>query len=182
MASSAPLSAGARAQPTDAQVAIDGVVVGKGGQRRKLTPGRHVVRVVHDGYAAQERLVVATAGVHESIVVELSPQPDPPRVVRARRHALGWGGAALATGVLAVGAGIPLLAIHGRAYQRDCNVDPLGNCEFRYDTRTGGAVATAVGLALITTGAVLVGITSAKRKRSTRARLAPTGDGLVWRF
>lgn len=180
--SSAPALLTVQTRPADAKVSVDGVAVAAGTRRLELKPGRHVVRVVRDGYAPQDRLVVAAAAVHESIVVELSPEPEPPRVVRARKHALGWGGAALAAGVVGIAAGIPLLVIHGREYQRDCNVDPLGHCEFRYDTRTGGAVALAVGVALATTGAVLVGISNAKRKRSGRARLQPTGSGLVWRF
>ncbi len=170
-----------RADPEDALVLVDGRVVGRAPLRHRLAEGRHVVRVEQPGYTAQERVVMSQAGVHESIAVELTPQPELASDRRKRRLAFGLGGASVAAGVLAIGTGIPLIAIDGRDYRRDCNGDADGDCQFRYETLTGGAIATAVGIALVAAGATVIGITRARmQSRPGRARMRL--DGFAWRF
>ncbi|HET6585889.1 MAG TPA: PEGA domain-containing protein, partial [Nannocystaceae bacterium] len=170
-----------RTEPASAAVFIDGTAIGTAPLRQELVPGRHVVRVEHEGYAPRERVVLSEAGVHESIAIELAPEAELASVRRKRQLALGLGGASIAVGVLSVATGIPLLAIDGRDDRRRCNADAQGDCEMRFETRVGGAIATAVGIALVATGATVIGIVQARRRtRSSRASLHP--GGFVWRF
>jgi hypothetical protein len=178
---SVPPALSVRTDPDGAVVLVDGRVVGRSPMRHELAPGRHVVRVQQTGYAAQERVVMSQAGVHETIAVELTPEPELASERRARRRAYGLGGAAVTVGALGIAAGIPLLVIDGRDYRRECNGDADGDCQFQYQTLVGGAVATAVGIALVAAGATVIGITRARSHgRTGRAKLRL--DGLVWRF
>jgi hypothetical protein len=179
--SSSPPILSVRTEPDGAVVLVDGVVIGRSPIRHELAAGRHVVRVQQPGFAAQERVHLAQAGVHETLAVELAPQPELASERRARRRALGLGGASVTAGVLAIAAGVPLLVIDGRDYRQRCNGDADGDCEFQYETKVGGAVATAVGIALVAAGATVLGIVRA-RTRPGKQRAKLRGDGLVWRF
>ena len=179
--SSAPPIVSVRTEPDGATVLVDGVVVGRSPVRYELDTGRHVVRIEQPGFAPQERVLLAQAGVHETLAVELTPQAELSSERRARRRALGLGGASLTAGALAIAAGVPLLVIDGRDYRRRCNGDADGDCQFQYHTRVGGAVTLAVGVALVAAGATVLGIVRARaRPRHERAKLRR--DGLVWRF
>jgi hypothetical protein len=178
---SAPPILSVRTDPQAAAVYVDGTAIGTAPLRHQVVPGRHVVRVEHEGYAPRERVVLSEAGVHESIAIELAPEAELASERRRRQSALGLGGASVAVGVLSLAAGIPLLVLDGRDDRRRCNPDPQGDCQYRYETRTGGAVATAVGIALVAAGATVIGLVHArKRPRSNRATLR--SGGLVWRF
>jgi len=179
--SSAPPILSVRTEPDGAIVLVDGVVVGRSPMRHELDAGRHVVRVQQPGFAPQERVVLAQAGVHETLAVELTPQPELAAERRTRRRVLGLGGASVTAGVLAIAAGVPLLVIDGRDYRRRCNGDVHGDCQFQYETRVGGAVATAVGIAFVAAGATVLGIAHA-RMRPGKRRAKLQLDGLVWRF
>jgi hypothetical protein len=177
---SAPPILSVRTEPDGATVLVDGVIVGRSPVRHELGAGRHVVRVQQSGFAPQERVVLAQAGVHESLAVELTPQPELASERRARRRALGLGGASLTAGALAIAAGVPLLVIDGRDYRQRCNGDVDGDCQFQYQTRVGGAVATAVGIALVAAGATVIGLVRARK--GARGERAGLRRGLVWRF
>lgn len=179
--SSAPPILSVRTEPQAAAVYIDGTAIGTAPLRHEVVPGKHVVRVEHEGYAPRERVVLSEAGVHESIAIELAPEAELASVRRKRELALGVGGTSVAVGLLSLAAGIPLLAIDGRDDRRRCNADAQGDCEMRFETRTGGAIATAVGIAFVAAGATVIGLVHA-RKRSRSNRASVRGSGLVLRF
>lgn len=60
-----------RATPSDAQLEVDGKIVGQATQRLRLQTVAHRIRVVKDGYAPFETTVVPKAGVSNEIAVTL---------------------------------------------------------------------------------------------------------------
>lgn len=122
---------------------------------------------------------------------DVAPAPvvTPPREsAPPRRDPLVPAGAAtLAVGVLATIGGATLLALDDRQYQRRCSgddVDVNGTCRFSYDTLTGGAVLTAVGVAAIGSGIAMlvVGKRRGARSRTVSATFGPRGMTLHGRF
>jgi hypothetical protein len=166
-------------QPAGALVLVDDKLIGRSPVEQNVLAGEHVVRVLLDGYVADEREVKLAAGVREAVTVELRREPK-----IARYRAVGWAG--LATGIPVAAAGVALLALDGRPARGRCegvDRDPLGNCRFILDTDWGGAVALAAGAALITAGALLLARTRDRtRPRRVRAAIGPTGVGLSGRF
>jgi hypothetical protein len=167
-------------RPKGALVWIDGRLVGPAPVERTLDEGRHRARAELDDHLPLEVQFDAIAGTRESIALELSPVPK----ARRRLQQAGWGLFGAGIGLVG-GAGIPLLALHGRPYGRRCDgrdVDTDGDCRFRYGTRTGGAVVVAVGAAAIVTGIVLVAVATRRGlpPRRTRARVRAHGLGVAF--
>ncbi len=149
--------------PDGAALVLDGKAIGTAPTERTVEPGRHRVGAKLPGYAPLELQFDAVAGTREALRLELSPLPPKPGLRRG-----GW--AAVGIGLGMVGIGAPLIAVHGRPYRDRCsgdNVDAEGDCRFRLDTRTGGAVAVSVGVAALITGVALL-VVGSRRARSDR--------------
>ncbi|MBX7082137.1 MAG: PEGA domain-containing protein [Nannocystaceae bacterium] len=159
-------------RPEGAMIWIDGERVGAAPLERTLDAGRHRAKAVLEGHLPLELQFDAVAGTEEAVTLTLSPLPPRSRALRPA------GAATLAIGVALAAAGVPLLVLHGRPFHGRCtgaDVDDDGDCRFRYDTRTGGAIAVALAGAAIVTGAVLLGV--AARERSRRRTHARVGVG-----
>jgi hypothetical protein len=140
-------------RPAKALVWLDGEMIGAAPIERTVTEGRHRARGELRGHLPIEVQFDALPGARETIALDLSPKP---RVAlrRARWPLLGIGVAGLAVGV-------PLVVLDGRQYRDRCSggdVDADGDCRFRYDTKTGGAVALAIGGAALVSAIVLIAI------------------------
>lgn len=155
--------------PSGAAVALDGKPIGEAPVERTIEVGRHRVRARLDGYLPLELQFDSTAGTREVVQLELSRLP--------RRNGMRVGGwVSVGLGLAMVGSGAALLAIDGRQYRDRCSggdVDPDGDCRFRYDTRTGGAVALSIGAAALVTGITLV-VIAARRARGDRRNTSVT--------
>ena len=168
-----------RSRPSGARVFIDERLVGHTPLEHEVEVGEHEVRLELPGHAIERRRVTAVAGTQDTLDVALH-EPE-----RERRHGTwqGLGGAALGTGALVLGAGIGLVVIDEREYERRCNPDPLGHCSHRYDTREGGIALIVSGGALMAAGVVaLVVGRRARRTGSPRAGHWRMGRGLVFAF
>jgi hypothetical protein len=66
----------------DAEISIDGQVVGRGTWEAKVAPGRHVLRVKRDGYSPYEKIVDVALGHNVEnvalVAVAAAPPPPPP--------------------------------------------------------------------------------------------------------
>lgn len=162
-----------------------GVALRVDSEDRGVTPlevrtdaGTHLVEADKPGYFPQSFEVQAIDGVQQEISLQLIPVPaEPPASGRGLRLA---GVGSLAGSAVALAAGIPLLVLHGRSYERTCNADDSGRCQFDYDTQTGGIVGTAIGGALAVTGAVLLTVGIRRGRRADA--LAVSRRGLSIRF
>ena len=181
----APISI--ESEPSGAQVTIDGVVVGVTPYRARMDAGEHEVALSLSGHTRVRRTFHATAGLAQTVTVTLpvsaamprlaSPRIDPPVVetkmpVVQRRMRIA-GGTLLGTGVLALGAFVPLLVLDDTPVQSRCeglDRDFLGNCRYVHDTR-GGAIALGVaGSVALLAGATLIGIAVARARRRRKGR------------
>ena len=147
--------------PEGARVYVDQRVVGEAPVEYVTSPGAHTIRVERRGYISMDVPITATAGLSESYKLELSRVP---RLERARP----WAWTMVALGGAGLVAGVTLLALHDRPYPYRCsggNVDAFGNCRFEYRTQTTGIVFTVVGAAVLTAGAIVVGLS---RRRASR--------------
>ncbi|MFO0634050.1 MAG: PEGA domain-containing protein [Nannocystaceae bacterium] len=126
--------------PGGAMISIDGERVGAAPLERTLDAGRHRAKAVLEGHLPLELQFDAVAGTEEELTLTLSPVPPRARALRPA------GAATLGIGVALAAVGVPLLVLHGRPFRGRCtgaDVDVDGDCRFRYDTRTGGAMVTA---------------------------------------
>lgn len=159
--------------PPGVEITVDAASQGITPVAVQTEPGSHLVEATKPGFMPQSFEVQAIDGVEQKISVRLVPLPsEPPPNGRVLRIA---GVAGLSASVVALGAGVPLLVLHGRPYERTCNADPTGRCQFDYDTQTGGIVGTAIGGALAVTGAVLLGIGIRRGKQVEALSVGPGG-------
>lgn len=167
-------------RPPGALVFIDEQLVGVSPVERTLLEGKHVVRVMSEGYVPEERPVVAVAGVRDNLQIDLRRTPE-----TLKLRSAGWG--LLGAGVpLAIGA-VALLALDGRPFKGLCEdeyIDYKGNCRYVFNTDWGGAGLLAAGTLLATAGAMLLLRTRDRTRapKKVRAHLTPTGLGLSGRF
>lgn len=167
-----------RSTPVGVEVVVDGESRGTTPVEVETEPGSHLVEAKMPGFMPQSFEVQAVDGVQQEIALRLVPLPsEPPPNGRGLRIS---GVASLSASVVALGAGVPLLVLHGRPYETTCNADDTGRCQFDYDTLTGGAIGTAIGGALVVTGAVLLAV--GIRRGRTVERLSATPRGLKLRF
>lgn len=155
--------------PSGALVSIDGELVGRTPVRRELSEGEHTARLDLEGYIPQERAFLAVRGLEETLAFELQQAP------KQRMRLRPWGWASLAVGVPMLAAGATFLVLDERAAPGDrCsggNVDPTGNCKFRYNTLTPGLVLTLTG-AVLTAAAVAIVVRTRKGRPSKQAARA----------
>jgi hypothetical protein len=164
--------------PKGALVFIDDQLVGVAPVERAVLEGKHVVRVMSEGYVPEERELVAVAGLRESLQIDLRRTPE-----TLKLRSAGWG--LLFSGIPLALAGVSLLAIDEKPYRGRCtgpDVDLSGRCRFIFDTDWGGAFTLAAGLALATAGTMLLLRTRDRGKAKLRARLGPTYIGLGGAF
>ena len=176
--------------PDRVEVSIDGEPVGATPLEIPLAPGPHDARLSKAGYLPQTISVAAVEGVRKELTFALvqaptqtNPEPVRDAAPNRSRGLLIAGGVLTGLGVAAVGGGAVLLALHDKPYTRDCMADPDGDCRQLYRTLSGGAVATAVGSALLGSGVALliVGVTRRKGGRArARLRVAPGGLAVVF--
>ncbi|HWB75554.1 MAG TPA: hypothetical protein VG755_11385, partial [Nannocystaceae bacterium] len=135
---------------------------------------RHRARAELERYLPIEVQFDAVAGTDDAVLLELSPLP---KRSRTPQRVAGW--SLLGIGLAATAVGAPLVALHGRPYERKCSgmdIDGDGDCRFTYGTRTGGAVALAIGGAAIITAIVL--LATARRKHHGAISKAPMLGGI----
>lgn len=166
--------------PAGATVVIDGATVGTTPYEGELSVGPHTVELTKAGYSPQTREVDVAGGEATTVDIELVPQGGSlsPRTTEI----IGW--SAIGVGAVALISGITLLAVDENPVKGNCSgahVDVDGDCEFRYDTLTGGVVLTVLGVAGAATGAGLVFHARRHRKRQPAA-MAITPLGLRGRF
>lgn len=172
------LSISTEPEAIEAELVLDGRVVGKTPYRRAAWAGPHSILLRRPGYEETAATVNVVPGQTESLRLVLPqrplPPPPPPPLVPAQvalpteRSPLllprpGWrlaiGGAAIATGVLSVGFGISALAVNGTC------IDPQvpAECPELYTTNAIGGSLLGVGLVLSLTGSVLIALPGGKR-------------------
>jgi hypothetical protein len=158
-----PARLAVRSSPPGAYVYLDGKEIGRTPLEREVPSGPHTLRLTHRGHIAAERTVTLVPEVAETVDVML---------IRAAATfpyaAVGW--TALATGVLAIGAGAALVAIDGRPIS--CAVaqqDAFGHCPKVRNTRALGAALAGVGAALATGGGLFLWLASDRGGGERRA-------------
>ncbi len=180
----APITAPAvleiRSAPPGATIIIDGSHVGESPRVHAVPPGQHVIEGRMPGWRVAQRRVEVASGATISVALELTRIPPPKRFDRR----LGAG--LLGPGLLGVVAGVVLLTLDERPIAWDCsgaNLDVLGQCRFRYDTLTGGAVALSLGTVAAIAGAVVLGVAGKRRATAAiRTRIGPGRVALGVRF
>jgi hypothetical protein len=135
------------------------------------------------------RLADEAAALHAALLalptVEVAPAPAPspspehrPPPSNRRIHP-GWGWSTLAAGVVGLAAGIALIVLDERPHEPTCEMpDMAGRCPRRWNTLGAGIGVTVASVVVLTTGAVLLGLTYRRRPARARARL----DGPRLRF
>ncbi len=162
-----------RSTPAAVEIIVDDESRGPTPVSIQTEAGPHVVEAQKVGYLPQSFEVQAIDGVEQELSVRLVPVPDaPPPSGRGLRIA---GVGTLSAALVALGVGVPLLVLHGRDYDRECNADVTGRCQFDYDTQTGGIIGVAVGGALAVTGAVLLGVGVKRGRQSQAVSVSPGG-------
>jgi len=183
-AGGAVLAVGSR--PSGAPVTVDGTPVGITPLSYGVSPGRHTVTVQAAGYRLSTQEITAEAGSTARVEALLDPDPSVAPTSRGlfSPHVLRW--VALGVAIAGLGAGIPLLAIHGRG---TCD-DAFGECPERQNTLAPGIALTAVG-ALSAGAAVLLFYLDGRRppaRETPAAGLRPRLDvgaasiRASWRF
>lgn len=140
--------------PPGAVVYLDGKLVGTAPVELSVDPGPHRARAELKRHVALEQQVEAVTGTGETVTFELQPIPR-----RQRIQPLGW--VLVGSGIISTVAGVTLIAIDEQPYRSRCTgeyVDEFGNCRLRYDTLAGGIALTAVGVAALTAGGIIVGL------------------------
>jgi hypothetical protein len=176
---STPATLAIESDPPGATVLVDGERVGTTPMEVRLGPGEHRIETQLEGYASQSRTVEAVPGVSERWTPRLhadGSRPDTAVDEGPRRREPLWpaGWALVGTGVASLAVGVTFLALHHRPYRSKCSgADYDANtdlCRYRWTSLPQGAALTAVGGALLVTGAVLAGVGRARRRR-TQARI-----------
>lgn len=171
--------------PAGALVFIDDQLVGVAPVERTVLEGKHVIRVMSEGFVPEERELVAVAGLRESLQIDLRRTPE-----ALKLRGAGWG--LLAAGIPVALAGVGLLALDEQPYRGRCDgpdVDAGGDCRFIFDTDWAGAGALAVGTLLGTAGVMLLRRTRDRARAGAKAskarvqtQLGPTYLGLRGAF
>lgn len=150
--------------PAEAEVSIDGEVVGTAPLQQSVEPGRHQLVVAAPGHESQSQAWVAESGTtfefdYELRVLERSKSKRGMRVA-------GW--TLFGLGLAGIGGGAGLTALHNRPHKPSCpggETDPNGRCPDMYDTLGPGIGVMGAGLLVAAAGATLVAI-DAKRRRA----------------
>ncbi len=164
-------------RPPGALVFVDEQLVGVAPVERNLLEGKHVVKVMSEGYVPEEREVVAVGGVRESLQIDMRRSPE---TLKLRSIGIGL----LAAGVPLALGGIVLIGLQGQDRPHCEQRDLDGDCRFIFNSYGHGAALLGVGAILGTAGAMLLLRTRdrARAPRKVRAHLGPTSIGLSGRF
>lgn len=160
-------------QPDGAQVTIDGQLRGATPWEGPSFPGPREVRIEKPNFEPHRAQINVVAEQAVKLDVELTaiadepppalPPAAPAPMPQRPRWRLGLGGAALGAGAIFIGFGGGALAIHGRCI--DSPPNPLASCDQLYSTGGVGAGLTAVGGALLISGAVLLALPPQRSSR-----------------
>jgi hypothetical protein len=152
--------------PPGASLQVDGRSVGSSPVQVQVRPGEHVALATLPGWRPHEQRFAATAGVAQTLELELLPlevrdrSADPSR---ARRRRAGW--ALVAAGAAATVAGAVLVAVDGQPVRSRCsgpNIDADGNCRSIHRSLPYGVPSLAVGAGLLAGG---IGLLASRRRR-----------------
>jgi hypothetical protein len=147
-------------EPPEAEVYLDGELVGQTPLETPVIPGKHTMRIKKDGYITVEREVTFVEGMEESLDMTLEKVPS-----KLPGRTFGW--VSLGVGVLAMGGGGAMVWLHDRPYTADCageNVDVNGECRYLWNMKWPGTATALVGGALTTLGVAIL-LNSPKSKR-----------------
>jgi hypothetical protein len=175
-----PASLDVVSTPSDAQVFIDGELVGTTPLEQPVIAGKRLLRVSKEGYIAVEREVMFVEGVAESLGFELEKVPS-------RLPSRPWGWVSLGFGLAGVGTAAGFAAIDARPYRvgSACDTpDERGECPRLWQTRWIVLGSALTGAALTTLGIAVLLSTSRRGKpeRSKRSSRRPSfgvGPGSV---
>ncbi len=185
--------------PDDAEIRVNGQVVGTGRARLDVGPQELVITAISDGYDELEESVTVAAGMEGPIYlrVQLAPSVtvvEVPTGRPARTHSdvepafnrRSVGGVLIGTGVVGLAGGIAMLAVDGNS---TCSEGPLSSCPTVIETTGGGIALTAIGALAAGTGTGLV-LSTLQRSRDaddgdqarSSFRLAPARGGAMLSF
>ena len=178
-----PASVEVVSTPSDAQVFIDGELVGTTPLAQPVVAGKRVLRVSREGYITIEREVTFVEGVAESLAFELEKVPS-------RLPSRPWGWVSLGVGLAGVGTAVGFAYLDDRPYRvgSACdapdNRDPAGECRRLWKTQwivlgtaLAGAALTTLGVAVLLSTSRRAG--KARAKRSSRRPSFGVGPGSV---
>lgn len=159
-----------RSDPPDADVTVDGEIVGVTPLERPVIGGKKIVRVSKEGYIAVEREVTVVDGVAEEISFTLEKVPS-------RLPKRPWGFVSLGVGAAALGTGIAFAVFDDRnfAVGSACdgsNKDADGDCKRLWDTEWIVFGTTLAAATLVTLGVAVLLTTSGKRGRKAKGQPA----------
>lgn len=166
-----------RGRPANANVILDGVLVGRAPIELEVAAGPHIVELQAEGRARQAHRWKASAGVDELFEYSLARGSG--------RGAQIGGWFSFALGLAGMGAGAALLVIDGRDHEPSCGPgqrDNFGVCPNVYTTGVAGIVSASAGAATLTTGVGLLIFDAGRRHKQPVAVLAPAGLGFNLRF
>lgn len=157
-----------KSDPADAEVTVDGQIVGVTPLERPVIGGKKIVRVSKEGYIAVEREVTVVDGVAEELAFTLEKVPS-------RLPKRPWGWVSLGIGIAGVGAAATFAVLDDRKFSvggacSGDNKDAEGDCKRLWDTEwivLGTSLAAAT---LVTLGAAVLLTTSGKRGRKKAAK------------
>jgi hypothetical protein len=170
-------------RPPGADISVDGEPRGRTPATLALTPGPHEVVLRRAGYNSTSRRIAAVADVRETWSVDLVRRHPERRDTRARDLTIA-GGVLVGVAAPTLVAGSVLLAVDGKPYRGRCSgadVDPQGDCRFRFASSVQGGVLVGLAAALAIGGIVL--LTQARRPaRANASRAAVRGGALEVRW
>jgi hypothetical protein len=167
-----------RSTPAGARIRLDDKVVGMSDMDFRVYPGRHIVRLEKDGFAAATREIIVDDGEHAEIEVALEPEPstkeptpttgprprpapqkasasqvqvtkEPPPRAAPRSRLVPW--LLVGAGGVALATGGLLLSIDQDVSQRDGlrNPDPVDSGKVAIGLGAAGALTVAAGIYLL---------------------------------
>lgn len=152
--------------PEDAEIRINGQIVGSGRARVEVGPQELVITVMADGYDELQESVTVTPSMEGPVYlrVQLAPSVTVVEVPTGRPSRSGSdvepgfnrrsvGGVLIGSGVVAMTGGIVMLALDGNS---TCSTGPLASCPTVVETTAGGIALTALGALAAGTGTGLV--------------------------
>jgi len=168
-------------RPAGADITVDGEPRGRTPATLALPPGSHEVALHRRGYNSTSRRIASVADVRETWSVDLVRQEH--RDTRARAFTIA-GGVLIGVAAAPLVAGSALLAVDGKPYRRRCtgaDVDPQGDCRFRFASNVHGGVLVGLAAALVIGGIVLL-VQARRPARAAPSRTAVRGGALEVRW
>jgi hypothetical protein len=169
-----------RSEPADAEVTVDGEIVGVTPLERPVIGGKKIVRVSKEGYIAVEREVTVVDGVAEELSFTLEKVPS-------RLPKRPWGFVSLGVGIAALGTGVAFAVFDDRAFKvgsacKGGNVDVEGDCKRLWDTEWIVFGTTLAAATLVTLGVAVLLTTSGKKGRKAKDKSGKSANKPSARF